>query len=124
MTWDQLRAMADAGMAIGSHTLTHRVLASLNEEDQRREIFTSKIRLEKELGREMRSFAYPLGGPDHINEDSIRLAREAGYRIAYTFSTGAASRINDPWSIRRIDGTNSLSMLSLSTMFPNFVNAR
>jgi len=36
VTWDQLREMADAGMAIESHTATHASLTSVSSEELRR----------------------------------------------------------------------------------------
>jgi peptidoglycan/xylan/chitin deacetylase (PgdA/CDA1 family) len=91
MSWEQVRAMRAAGHGIGSHTISHRVLATLSPEAQADEIKDSKRNLEAILSREVSSFAYPVGGPQHINEHSVRLAREAGYQQAFTFLTGLAS---------------------------------
>ncbi len=61
MTWDQVRHLAASGMAIGSHTHDHRRLASLMEEEQRRELAESRRILERELGRPVEALAYPFG---------------------------------------------------------------
>jgi peptidoglycan/xylan/chitin deacetylase (PgdA/CDA1 family) len=88
MSWDQIREMRASGHGIGSHTFSHRVLATLSDADQEREIKSSREELAARLNAEVSSFAYPVGGPRHINDRSVQYAREAGYRLAFTFNTG------------------------------------
>ena len=118
MDWEQVRAMRAAGHGIGSHTLSHRVLATLTPEEQAHEIKGSKRSLEAVLGREVLSFAYPVGGPQHINDHSVRLAREAGYRQAFTFLTGMASLpLADRFRIPR-ESAVSLDALKAKALLP------
>lgn len=118
MDWEQVRAMRAAGHGIGSHTLSHRVLATLTPEEQAHEIKGSKCSLEAVLGREVLSFAYPVGGPQHINHHSVRLAREAGYRQAFTFLTGMASLpLADRFRIPR-ESAVSLDALKAKALLP------
>ena len=51
MTWEQLREMQASGMEIGSHGVSHRMLAKVSADDIRAEIFGSKESLERELGK-------------------------------------------------------------------------
>ncbi|QDT73339.1 polysaccharide deacetylase family protein [Lacipirellula limnantheis] len=88
MTWDQVRTAAGAGVTIGSHTCSHRVLATLGEREQSDEIFGSKSCLENKLGVPIRSLAFPVGGIRHYNSTTTRLARDAGYDLAFSFCTG------------------------------------
>ncbi|TAK51501.1 MAG: polysaccharide deacetylase family protein [Gammaproteobacteria bacterium] len=90
MTWQQIRELRAAGHAIGSHTLSHRVLATLDPSEQAREIAGSRRALEGILCDSVRSFAYPVGGPRHIDRHSIELVQQAGYGLAFTFNTGFA----------------------------------
>ena len=118
MDWEQVRAMRTAGHGIGSHTLSHRVLATFTPEEQAHEIKGSKCSLEAVLGREVLSFAYPVGGPQHINDHSVRLAREAGYRQAFTFLTGMASLpLADRFRIPR-ESAVSLDALKAKALLP------
>ncbi len=121
MSWDQIRALRAAGHAIGSHTLSHRVLATLTVEDQAREIHESQRVLEALLGAPIRSFAYPVGGPDHINPESVRLVREAGYSQAFTFNTGTA-RVppTDRFQIPR-ESADTLAMLKSKVLLPGLM---
>lgn len=61
MTMAQLRSIADAGIEIGAHTMTHPRLDGISEADVRREIIESQAALQQELGRSVRTFAYPYG---------------------------------------------------------------
>ncbi len=118
MSWQQVRAMRAAGHGIGSHTISHRVLATLSPQAQADEIKGSKRSLETILGHEVSSFAYPVGGPQHINEHSVRLAREAGYQQAFTFLTGLASLpLADRFTIPR-ESAVSLQVLKAKALLP------
>ncbi len=111
MTWDEAGTLAAQGVALGSHTLTHRRLASLDEEEQRREIVESKETIESRLGHQASAFAYPFGSLLDYNETSVRLVREAGYRLAVSNRFGVNGRTRDPWALRRIwiDATDDLA---------------
>lgn len=103
MTWQQIRDCDKSGITIGSHTHSHRVLASLDLESQREELIRSKKVLEERLGKPVRSIAYPVGGYEHFNIETKALAREVGYEVAYSFLTGVnLTRAMDPFDIKRI----------------------
>jgi peptidoglycan/xylan/chitin deacetylase (PgdA/CDA1 family) len=124
MTWDQLRELKAGGHGIGSHTYSHRVLATLSPEQQEREIKSSRLELAKRIGADIRSFAYPVGGPQHINRDSVRLVREAGYEQAFTFNTGIARLpIADQFQIPR-ESAHSLDVLRAKTLMPGLMGLR
>jgi peptidoglycan/xylan/chitin deacetylase (PgdA/CDA1 family) len=88
MTWDEIREMARSGMAIGSHTHTHPILARLSEADQFEELSRSKRTLERELGRPVEAIAYPVGDPSAFTPATRRLARDAGYQLGFSFYGG------------------------------------
>jgi len=61
-TWSQLEEMVGEGLlTVGSHTLSHPDLCAVSEDRARREIQTSRHRLEIRLGRPVDSFCYPKG---------------------------------------------------------------
>jgi peptidoglycan/xylan/chitin deacetylase (PgdA/CDA1 family) len=103
MSWDAVREMAQAGMTIGSHTTRHAVLASLSEAAQRRELGGSRDRLGEALGSYPDMVAYPVGGTDAFTAVTKRLAREVGYRAAFSYGGGLnrPSRI-DRFAIGRV----------------------
>ena len=118
MTWAQVRELKAAGHAIGAHSLTHRVLATLDPAAQVREINGSRVALEAILGCRVSSFAYPVGGPAHIDHHSVMLARQAGFDQAFTFNTGTATLpIADRFQIPR-ESAKTMSVLQAKVLLP------
>jgi peptidoglycan/xylan/chitin deacetylase (PgdA/CDA1 family) len=91
MTTSQLRAMAAAGMQIGAHTVTHPILAGLDDAAARAEIEDSRTQLQALLGQPVELFAYPNGRPgrDYGPRD-VDLVRRAGFRAAVSTSYGVS----------------------------------
>jgi peptidoglycan/xylan/chitin deacetylase (PgdA/CDA1 family) len=75
-SWDKVAELRDAGHSIGSHSMSHRRLATLDDEQIRRELHGSKSRIEEVLDVEVRHFAAPFG---HLNSKVISLAKDAAY---------------------------------------------
>jgi peptidoglycan/xylan/chitin deacetylase (PgdA/CDA1 family) len=121
MTWDQIREVAAGGIAIGSHTEAHHILSHLNPEEQRRELTSSKAAIERELGREIVSLAYPVGQYEHFTRETKRLAEECGYRMAFSFLTGTAARDRlDRFDIQRTVAPETLARFDFGCAFPKF----
>lgn len=116
MSWDDIRALADAGMDIESHTRSHRVLETLDREELRDELVGSRRDLEVQLRRQVRAIAYPVGRlpPLRIR----RAVAAAGYRIGLTNVGGVnhvwpgaigADLVLDRFSLRRVPTERSQS---------------
>jgi peptidoglycan/xylan/chitin deacetylase (PgdA/CDA1 family) len=73
---DDVRAVAAAGLEIGSHTLSHVPLAGATPDVLRHEVEGSRKALEDLLQAEVRGFCYPWGIFDEAAADAVR---EAGY---------------------------------------------
>jgi peptidoglycan/xylan/chitin deacetylase (PgdA/CDA1 family) len=103
LTWRECRRLADAGMAIGSHTVSHARLSDLSETAVERELKESKAVIERELGRPCSHFSPPGGKPDadFITGRDPRIAREVGYRSFSSSRRGSAYRRQDPMMIER-----------------------
>lgn len=83
MDWDGLRALADAGWEIGSHTCTHPRLTSLDDAALARELTESRERCSQELARPCRSIAYPYGDvDDRVATAAAAAGYEAGGKLA------------------------------------------
>lgn len=95
----ELRALLAAGMEIGSHSVSHARLPTLDDAALRHEVADSKRALEDTLGHEVAGFAYPYGVSD---ERCAAAVREAGYRYACTTVTGWATRDGNPYRLRRL----------------------
>jgi peptidoglycan/xylan/chitin deacetylase (PgdA/CDA1 family) len=95
LTWDALRELAERGVEIGSHTLSHAHLTRLDAAELDRELCESKRWIEDELGRPCRYLAYPYGEQD----DRVRAAaRRAGYDAAF----GLPGRRDDRYALLRM----------------------
>jgi peptidoglycan/xylan/chitin deacetylase (PgdA/CDA1 family) len=87
--WDEIAELArDPAVAVGTHTVTHPMLAKHDEARARREIADGKAIVEAKLGRPVRHLAYPVGDPTSAGPREFRLAREAGFATAVTTRPG------------------------------------
>ena len=88
ISWDQLAEMRDAGVDIESHTVSHSALnARKGKTDEqylaglKSEIAGSKEILERNLGIQVKAFAYPYG----LHNQSVRdVVKQTGYEAAFT----------------------------------------
>jgi len=103
LTDDELRSLASGGLVeIGGHSLTHPVLSRLSVEEQRREIFGCKRRLEELLGSPLRSFAYPFGASTDFNQDSVDLVKQAGFESGFAVASDALWHSTDRFQVPRV----------------------
>ena len=100
LSWEQLRELQAAGVAIGSHGLTHARLTELPRERVAEELGESKRRLESGLGTAVEMVAYPDGACDAATEQA---AREAGYRAGFSTVLGVNTRHTDRFALRRVN---------------------
>ncbi|MEI6040116.1 MAG: polysaccharide deacetylase family protein [Candidatus Berkelbacteria bacterium] len=89
-TQEQIDEMAKNGMEIGSHTLNHKDLAKNTIEIDTKEIFDSKLNAE--------TFCYPSG---KYNEETVKLVKEAGYKVAVTTQDGIANQDSNLFELPR-----------------------
>lgn len=104
MTWDDVSAMAQAGMDIGSHTRSHRILQTLDEASLDDELEGSRRDLEDRIGRSVRSIAYPVGYPVANYPRIVRALARSGYEVGFSAASGASSTWVPPsrWDVKRL----------------------
>jgi len=76
LSWDELRELHARGWEIGSHTVTHPHLTTIDDDRLKAELHDSQQACEAAIGGPCRTLAYPYG--DH-DERVIAATREAGY---------------------------------------------
>ena len=108
---DDVRTLADEGMAIGSHGMDHADWRTSSATVLERELGTSRRRLEAICGRPVREAAIPFGRYDRRVLDALR---RHGYTRAYTSDGGLAR--NSSWlqprtSLRHGDGPEELKRI-------------
>jgi len=106
MSWDDLRKMQGAGMEIGSHTVDHTNMGKSDEATMLAQATESLATLQRELGKQDRSFCYPWGGPEDTGDRSANIVRQAGYYAAVTTEPGTVSGNDNLMKLRRIDVGN------------------
>jgi peptidoglycan/xylan/chitin deacetylase (PgdA/CDA1 family) len=117
ITWKELKKMANAGMDIQSHTLSHPFLTKMSAsggmdylEWLKQELEGSKNLLQEKLERPVFLLAYPYGWYNNFVE---KLAFQAGYQGVFTVNYG----INRPDPVERrfsrfvIDNTMDLDTI-------------
>jgi hypothetical protein len=99
VTAQQVQEMAEHGISIQSHTVTHAILTDLSDEEIRYELEESKKRLREWTGRPVRHIAIPRAG---YNRRVKRFVKQAGYETACCNNKGASHGLSDPLALPRI----------------------
>ena len=102
LQWEEVRKMAGSGLVtFGSHTDSHKILTSLNEEEIHEELIKSKETLisESAVHPSFIPFSYPNGNYD---EKVVRMVKDAGYHIAVTTENGWNDSETPPFHLRRM----------------------
>jgi peptidoglycan/xylan/chitin deacetylase (PgdA/CDA1 family) len=100
---EQVRKLAESGMDIGAHTVTHPVLSALSPKEVHREISEGRDALEAMTGQKVEAFAYPNGRPgDDYTREHVEILRRQGFRLAVSTARGYASHGSDRFQLPRI----------------------
>ena len=90
-------------MTVGSHTVTHRALADLDERAARSGCVTLSASSKTASGdRSQTSARHTEGLVPYLPERDIALAKEEGYRSFATTVRGAMRHGDSPYQIRRL----------------------
>lgn len=102
MSPEQVRSLVRQGMQVGGHTVSHPILACLDEADAYAEIHDGKSTLEGIVGAPVRLFAYPNGVPDaDYRAEHARMVADCGFTAAVSTAWGAGSRQSDRFQLPR-----------------------
>jgi len=106
MDWDEVRAMAEAGVGFGNHTVNHVYLDALPPEDAREEMVRAHEEIERQVGRAPTAIAYPDG---RFDDGVLAETRRLGYGCGVTTITGTNGPRDDRLALKRHDGSQSFS---------------
>ncbi|WP_202638868.1 polysaccharide deacetylase family protein [Bailinhaonella thermotolerans] len=95
MTAEQVREVADAGMEVASHGMTHVALPAVDDAALKEEVTRSRELLAEVVGGPVDGFAYAYGA---LGDREVAAVREAGY--AYAVATWPTAR-DDPHALPR-----------------------
>lgn len=100
LSWPEIRTLDRLGtLRFEAHSLTHRNLVALDDEEAWAEIADSKGVLERRLGRSVDAFSYPGG---LMSDREPAFVRDAGYRFAVSCEPGANHPDSDRFGLRRL----------------------
>lgn len=105
MTWTEVRHLRDAGIEIGSHTVTHPQLLAIPRTAVDVEIGASKILLEDKTGASISSFSYPYAFPqrDAPFMNVIRgILEKHGYNAGVSTILGTATEQDEIMFLKRL----------------------
>lgn len=99
LTSEQMKEMADNGVDIQSHTLTHRILTQLSDEEVHFELSESRARIANITGRPVNHIAIPRAG---YSRRIKHMVRHEGYATACCNAKGSSNGLSDPLALPRI----------------------
>ena len=115
LSWEEVEELSQSGfVAFGSHTASHRILTTLDDDTVRHELDSSRNELNsrRAVDPDFIPFCYPNGNMD---ERIAVMVREAGYGAAVTIMPGWNPHDADPFTLKRVgihqDMTSNAAML-------------
>ncbi|NNF66979.1 MAG: polysaccharide deacetylase family protein [Gammaproteobacteria bacterium] len=118
MNADQLRSLVKKGMEVGGHTVNHKILNSLEDDQARHEIKSCKAQLESIIDAPVESFAYPNGRRNQDYTDrEVSFVREAGFKAAVSTEYGLARSGTDTFELPRISAEYFVRPLRLCRVY-------
>jgi peptidoglycan/xylan/chitin deacetylase (PgdA/CDA1 family) len=115
LSWEEVEELSNSGFVeFGSHTASHQILPTLDDETIRHELDSSRAELisRRAVDPDFIPFCYPNGDMDGR---IARMVREAGYGAAVTTMSGWNPHGTDPFILKRVgiheDMTSNTAML-------------
>jgi peptidoglycan/xylan/chitin deacetylase (PgdA/CDA1 family) len=111
LSWPALRRLAEGGVTIGAHTLTHPRLPELGATELSREVDQSRAEVAEHVGQMPPCFAYPYGRTD---EAALAAVERAGFLCACGIERGLNYPGTRRFDLRRVPVHGDSSMLSFA----------
>jgi peptidoglycan/xylan/chitin deacetylase (PgdA/CDA1 family) len=103
MDWDDVQALAQGGVELGGHTVSHAIVSRLDEAGRRAEIAGCRERIVARLGPAAgRTFAYPFGRRWDYDQAGIEATRAAGFELAVNTHAGTNDVRTPRHELRRV----------------------
>ncbi len=113
VSWDEARAMQEAGMVIGGHSHRHKPLEQLNDTELRDDLDTCRRILDANLHPQQAwPFGYPYGKALSYGDRTVAHLRRLGFHCGFTTERGVNLPTADVFSLRRFDCKNVIKDLS------------
>lgn len=97
--WDDVRWAVERGISFGSHTMSHRNLITLSDNELEYELTESRRVLSEKLGVSFFALAYPFG---YFDARVAAACRRCGYDLALTFGSILSNTVRtSPFELKR-----------------------
>jgi peptidoglycan/xylan/chitin deacetylase (PgdA/CDA1 family) len=103
LKWTEVRELAQRGVTIGSHTVDHPILTSLDDERRVKEVVRSKREIERHLHAPCTLFSYPNGTVNDFDDRDKANLQRAGYVAAVAQIAGVNDQHTDRFALRRLN---------------------
>jgi peptidoglycan/xylan/chitin deacetylase (PgdA/CDA1 family) len=116
----ELHQLAEAGMCIGAHTLSHPMLSQSTADVAWIEISESKHALEQALGQEVWALAYPFGDASSITSRELQMAKRAGFKGAFLNAGAGFGKQTSRFALHRVHITSAMSLAEFEAHISGF----
>ena len=106
LSWNQVRKMSQAGVLVGSHSVSHPILTRIDGMTHQayhdwiwKELAKSRDIISQKLKKDVTYFAYPFGAFD---DTVAALAKQAGYTSCLMVNGGINDAATSPFELDRI----------------------
>ena len=124
LTRQEVLRLAELGMMVGAHTLSHPLLTKMSPALAEQEIRECKVLLESHLGHEVWALAYPFGNDYSAGARETALAEQAGYACAFLNCGGGPARRTSPrFRLPRAHVTAHMSLPEFEAQLSGFHQA-
>jgi poly-beta-1,6-N-acetyl-D-glucosamine N-deacetylase len=104
MDYGQLKEVSGHPLVtIGSHGISHRMLANLSNEELHHEITGSKELLEQELGIAIHYFSYPFGQHHNFTKECVEILKSCSYKAACSTNWNRKNSLDDLYKLNRME---------------------
>ena len=124
LDWQGARELVARGVAIGSHTLDHCILAREDDAHQCSCLARSRRLLHDELNVPAEMVAFPSGQRGDYSRRTIEIAQKAGYVYAFTTWGGLVTGSSNPFEISRIAVSTDVSPPDLIALIFSQLNRK
>ena len=87
-SWDAIRGMEKRGMNFAPHTVTHRIVSGLNDEELEQEVVGSIARVNAECAQAAPIFCYPSGKFGEYDQRIVELLQREGVLASFIAEPG------------------------------------
>lgn len=99
LTWQQVQEMSEAGIYMGSHTLSHFELTGLSPADLHLQLEGGKLATEWKTRKFTEYIAYPCGS---VNDEVLAETKACGYKGGFTVRYGLIQKGENPYLMDRV----------------------